>query len=181
MRSLSLFALSLLVACSGGGGGGPAPAPVNPNPAPATMPLTSIDMTGAWQVTVRNIVSANTTETNGLQIGAVAEVLPTGTGFMVNATEPPAAIHRQDIEAAIGFSLDWYQNNGDGSFLDFGYGWDRLRVAGGGGAVRDYVQYGVRVVALAPDLLTGYEAEWTQDFLGQPRFEWLAQVILHRQ
>jgi hypothetical protein len=183
-RHIWLTLLScVLAACSGGGGGASAP-PANPNPAPPTTPLGSINMVGTWTVVSRTITSTNTTETGALDVGAQVLVSAAPGGYFVLGVEIPnvgqAPILQADIEAVTGFPLDWYQNAGDGSLLDFGYGWDRLRVAGGGGSMRDYVQYGVRIVAIGQNLMAGYEAELTQDFLGQPRFEWVAEITLTR-
>lgn len=179
-RSKQTLILLALAACGGGGGGGAPQVQAAPNPAPEIQPTTTINMTGTWRVTDRQIVETNTTETNGLNVDTFVQV---EGNQVVQADVPgsgPAPVWQSTLEAAIGFSLDWYENTGDGSSLDFGYGWDRLRVAGGGGAFRDYVQYGVRVAAIAPNLMVGYEVEITQDFLGQPRFEYLASLILSR-
>lgn len=179
MRTLLPLTLFVVSACGGGGGGAPA-AQASPNPAPELQPTTTIDMTGTWRVTNREIVEANTTETNGLNLDSYVQF---AGGQVVQADVPgvgPVPVWRSTLEAATGFALDWYENAGDGSSADFGYGWDRLRVAGGGGAFRDYVQYGIRLVAVSPNLMVGYEAEVTQDYLGQPRFDYLASLILSR-
>ncbi|MBL8301253.1 MAG: hypothetical protein JNM26_00605 [Ideonella sp.] len=186
MPRLLAPALLLLASCGGGGGGGAAPPPVQPdpdklNPAPTSAVTTVIDMTGTWRVTDRDVVEANTTETNGLDIDSLVTV---GFGQAVDVDVPgigSVALGRSEVEALTGFPLDWYQNSADGSRFDYGYGWDRLRVAGGGGAMRDFVQYGIRIVALSPNLMFGYEAEVTQDFLGQPRFNYVATLLLARQ
>lgn len=180
------FVLAVLAACGGGGNDAPPPEPpVNPNPAPATEPVATIDMAGSWRVQSANVIAGNAPSPEPLTVNAIIFVQSAGGlncfASSITTLLGTSSLSQQSVEATTGFPLDWYQNVGDGSFLDYGYGWDRLRVAGGGGGqFLDYVQYGVRVIAVSQDILVGYEAEWTQDFLGQPRFEWLAQVVLSR-
>lgn len=181
---MRLLALSLLLAaCSGGGGSSssaPTPTAGNPNPAPGPQPVHETDMRGAWRVVSNQLIQGTPGLTGPLPVDSVAVM---DFAAIVSASIPGApdpVLDRVGLENALGFPVAWHQNHYDGSTAEFGYGWDRLRVPGGGGAAPDYLQYGIRLIALNDNMLAGYEAEHRQDFLGQPRTMWISSILLVR-
>jgi hypothetical protein len=186
MRSLCL--VLALAACGGGGGGGNKTAvmPEDRNPAPDIDPLLAqpISLAGVWEVAQVVLLSGDDPEPYPMEVGTRVIVQGEGGGrYTAFASQNGAkmfTLERQPLEQELGFPFDWYENDGDGLTFDYGYGWDRLRELGGGGAFPDYVQYGVQMAAASSQVLTGYESEVHQAFLGEPRYEWVAQVMLVR-
>lgn len=137
-------------------------------------------MDGVWLVIATTVTGGTAANPTPIPVGQIV-VIQNGVAVAVGTQTQARSLARGDIETTLGFTLDWYSNAAGGSLGDFGYGWDRLRVAGGGGAFWDYGQYGFRVAPVDNDLLVGYEAEIRQDFLGEPRTDWTASHLLTRQ
>ena len=177
---LVAFALATaLISCSGHSGSN-TPQDPNPAPAPGAALGVAIDMNGIWAVTGTTITSSDALSPTPVAVGQLV-LIQGGKAVAIGTAAAAASLQRSDIETSIGFPLDWYANATSPATGDFGYGWDRLRVAGGGGQFSDYVQYGFRVAAVSSDQLVGYEAEVRQDFLGAARTEWVAWHLLARQ
>lgn len=189
MRRFAVSLVLALAACGGGGGGSsailppPDPPPME-NPAPAPPRGEPIDLAGVWRLVESNMIEGFGESS---PLGTLLDIAPAGEGFEVRHVLVPMSgtnvlipVSRQAIELSVGFAVDWYENEGDGTFFDYGYGWDRLTVPGGGLAMHDFVQYGLRLAPTSPTVLVGYEAEWTESVPGNERFKWLAEVRLMR-
>ena len=178
---LAFAALLALAACGGGGGGGGGPPPstptLNPNPAPEPDPVATIDMAGSWRLDAGTFVSGTP---DPLPLGTILFVENNQVRFVLLPGNVLLPTLQEEIVDDLGFGLDWYQNFGDGSFLDYGYGWDLLNFPVVTLSHPDYLQYGLRLIATNSDTLTGFEARWTQDDLGTPRTEWVAALTFTR-
>ena len=155
-----------LVSCGGGGGGGGA----NPAPSPKT-PSLNIDPTGVWICTAIDLVDTNTRYAEPLY--------ELGRAFSI-ADGIVEQWRRVDIELVLGFSVDWHVNNAGGRTVEFGVGWDRLGDPTSTGDWVAYDQMGVRLAAVGPNTLEGYQSEVIQAEPGSPRGEWTYLVRFER-
>jgi len=183
MRNLVLTSLLGIcaTACGGGGGGGGGQQGTphgNPAPSPPSSSL-AINMNGRWRVTLTQLVEVDDPSPSPLPEG-VEIVVQGGVAVAVTSGTASVSLDRAEYENRFGFTLDWYSNQGTGTAFEFGYGWDRLRVPGGGGAFRDFHQYGMRLAAVSDNALIGYEAAQQQDFLNAPRTSWVAWHVFTR-
>lgn len=178
MRYVSLL-LAFVAACSGGGSSAP-PTPPDLNPAPAPAGAASVDMDGYWTITDSTLAAGSSPGAQSMPVGTVLRFFEDRLYSIQVPGGSEVQIALGTIEGQTGFPVDYYENEGDTTAIDFGFGWDRLRVPGGGGQYADYYFYGIRVAPVGETLLIGYEGEERQPFLGQPRTEWAAALILAR-
>lgn len=186
MRIAPLFVLVLFTACGGGGGGSAPPIdPAEANPAPEPPdPYAPVDIAGLWVVAQTTPFSEIAGDIVPLPVGTRLDIFSNPALGLVNVISPENVVQvtqREPLEDGLGFPVDWYINEVGPGYLDFGVGWDRLRIAGGGGQFADYYQHGIRLVALGPNSLFAFEALERQTFLGQPRHEWLVSHVLTRE
>ena len=70
---------------------------------------------------------------------------------------------RAELEASIGFTVDWYTNHANGQTVTFGFGYEN------GDEIPPYFQYGFRGSAAGPDRIIANEAciwkAWENDVL----------------
>ena len=169
--SIVSVAVSFLMVSCGGGGGGGGPA----NPAQAPTATTSTSMTGYWRCAESTLITTNTVNTFEFVPNDVIEIWQ---NQIIGMPVISQSWLRPDIEVELGFLLGWYYNSGNGSVLDYHMGWDRL--AQGAGQFVDYENYGLRLAAIGPDQLIGYEAAVVQESPQVSREEWTAAVRFER-
>ena len=157
--SLSIFAAS----CGGGGGGAPA------NPAETPVATTSVDLDGFWQCTESTLVGSDTVDVHPFEVGEVIQVFD---GRLIGDVTNQQSYLRADIEFELGFLLGWYANSSDGRALDFGSGYDMIGRPEVPSWAFDYLNYGLRLAAVGPDELVGFESAIEQWDSQTSRTQW---------